>query len=137
MGAHVKYPGGSALPRIANGLARAVTAVGAAMAAVLAAAVYASGVERGVEFSTLVIFELVCLTPFVVAWLGLRFRPESIPLSVALGGASGFGLFVFTDMMNRDGGSVLGYFGVLSPFVQLGWCVLAIALSWLIGVARR
>jgi hypothetical protein len=125
----------TALPRTANRLARVVTVAGAVAAAVLAAAEYASGVERGVQVSALAIFELVLLTPFVVAWLGLRFRPRSIPLSAALGFASGLGLCAHSEVLYRDN-SVLGYLFVFVPFVQLGVCLLAIAFSWLHGVAR-
>lgn len=124
------------LQRTANLLARVVTVVGAAVAAILVAVLFAEGFERGVVVSTLVIVELVCLTPFVVAWLGLRFRPGSIPLSVAVGSASGLGLFAYSDVLFRHGGSALGYFIGLVPFVQLGWCLLAIALTWLLGHAR-
>jgi hypothetical protein len=129
------------LPRTANRLARAVTLAGATVAAVLVAGAYVSTIARGVELWGLVVLELVCLTPFVVAWLGLRFRPESVPLSVAVAGASGLGLFVYADIAYREGASLIGYYGPLIPFVQLGWCLLWIALTWWLGdgpgAARR
>jgi hypothetical protein len=105
------------------------------VAAVLVAAEYASGVERGVSVWALVIFEPVLLTPFVVAWLGLRFRPRSIPLSAALGFASGLGLCAYSEALYRDN-SVLGYGFGLVPFVQLGVCLPAIAFAWLHRLAR-
>jgi hypothetical protein len=124
------------LPRTANRLARVVTVAGAVVAAIFVAAEYTSGVERGVQVWALVIFELILVTPFVVAWLGLRFRPRSIPLSAALGFASGLGLCAYSEVLYRHN-SVLSYAFWLVPFVQLGVCLLAIAFTWLHGVARR
>jgi len=126
---------------MANRLARAVTLAGATVAAVLVAGAYVSSIQRGVELWALVVLELFCLTPFVVAWLGLRFRPESVPLSVAVAGASGLGFFVYADIAYRKGHSLIGYYGPLIPIVQLGWCLLWIALIWRLGdgsgAARR
>jgi hypothetical protein len=122
------------LPRTANRLVRVVTLAGAAVATIILAAEYASGVQRGVNAWGLIIFELLWVTPFAVAWLGLRFRPASLPLSVALGFSSGLGLCAYSEVLFRQH-SVLGYLLILVPFVQLGWCLLWIALIWWLGDA--
>jgi hypothetical protein len=110
-----------------------VTLAGAAVATISLAAVDASGGSRA-ELSGLVILVLLWVTPFAVAWLGLRFRPASLPLSVALGFSSGLGLFAYSEVLFRQH-SVLGYLLILVPFVQLGWCLLWIALIWWLGDA--
>jgi hypothetical protein len=122
------------LPRTANWLARVVTVAGAVVAAIFAAE-FASGADRGAAVRALVILGLFAVTPFVVAWLGLRFRPRSIPLSAALGFASGLGLCAYSEVLYRHN-SVLSYAFGLVPFVQLGVCLLAIAFTWLHRLAR-
>jgi len=67
--------------------------------------------------------------------VGLRSWPRSIPVSAAVGSASGLGLWACCDVLYRYN-SVLGYAFWLVPFVQLGVCVLAIAVAWLSGMAR-
>ena len=112
------------------------------MAAVLVAGAYLSQPStRGPELWALVVLELFCLTPFVAAWLGLRFRPESVPLSVAVAVASGLGFFAYADIAYRERASLINFYGPLIPLVQLGWCLLWIALTWRLGdgsgAARR
>ncbi len=115
-----------------------VTLAGAAVAPILLAAESVSGAQRGVEVLGVVVFELLFVTPFAVPWFGLRFRPESLPLSVALGAASGLGLCVYSAVLFEVlflQNSVLGYVLILVPFVQLGWSLFWIALIWWLGDA--
>ncbi|HEU0107656.1 MAG TPA: hypothetical protein VFT38_15865 [Vicinamibacteria bacterium] len=122
------------LLRTANRVARMVTLAGAAVATVLLVAESASGAAVG----GVVVVELLWVTPFAVPWLGLRFRPASLPLSVALGAASGLGLCVYSAVLFEVlflQNSVLGYVLILVPFVQLGWSLFWIALIWWLGDA--